>query len=87
MKPQVFELLRSLFGDKVSLQNWPSSIRHFVRALDNHNTYRHITQWSHPETSDLVYSDKDCELPGDLQRLQIGDNFEDWLPDWILEKS
>lgn len=71
----------------MSLQNWPSSIRHFVRALTTNNVYGNIAQWHGAETSDLIYTDETAGLSKELKRLLIGDVFEDWLPEWLVDKN
>ena len=76
-----------MLGQRISLQNWQSTIRHFVRALSSHREYGNVERWTGRETSDLVYDDVDCKLLSDLGRLSIGDQVEDQVPEWLHDST
>jgi hypothetical protein len=62
------------------LQHWQSSIRHLVRA---HDSYAHVTRQGGREIADIVFKDTDNTLAKELRTNVLGDDFENWCPDWL----
>jgi hypothetical protein len=62
------------------LRHWQSSIRHLVRA---HNSYAHVTRQGGREIADIVFKDADNTLAKELHANVLGDDFENWRPDWL----
>ncbi|KAF1808780.1 hypothetical protein P152DRAFT_452583 [Eremomyces bilateralis CBS 781.70] len=57
----MFEWLKSLQLPNFGLESWQSRIRNLVRS---HYDYTALTNWSLPETSDIVYEDYKSKLTG-----------------------
>ncbi|KIX03638.1 uncharacterized protein Z518_07191 [Rhinocladiella mackenziei CBS 650.93] len=86
----VYEVLKHMLGDEFGLPNWQSNIRYLVQA---HESYRHVTRWSEPETADIVFYDQDKNLEFQFSHSwnTVSDVFQDWYPppktplEWLFE--
>lgn len=69
----------------MTLDHWPSKIRHYVRA---HPHYENIPCWTQAETADITYTDDESlDLENSFRQRSIGDYFDDWFPQWLSESS
>ena len=77
--------MRVLTNGQLTLDNWPSRIRHFVRASP---AYSDLSRCTAPETADLTFSEHDeRSLATRFARGAIGDSFTHWLPDWLNDET
>ena len=75
--------MKSLTDVEITLDNWQSTIRHFVSA---HSVYAAITEWHGTETADITYFDHTNRLESTLTANVLGDVFPDWLPTWLKDE-
>lgn len=64
----------------MSLEDWQSTIRHFVRA---HPSYAAIEAWRQKETADITYHDNSTMMESTLTARVLGDSYTGWLPTWL----
>ncbi|KIW23153.1 uncharacterized protein PV07_11373 [Cladophialophora immunda] len=82
----VYEMLKHMLGDEFGLQNWQSNIRYLVQA---HESYRHVTRRSGPETADIVFchQGKSVEFQFLDSWTTVSDVFQDWYPPWYRDSD